>query len=370
MDFSSNTIRTQKPTIVHILWDGDFGGIQRIVKNVFLDDTASKFRHRAILSGHFGPLIGPAPDRFCLGMKNGFDIFAFLKLRTILKKIPDSIFVYHLDTPIFRLLFNKNRPMVYLEHGCTAKRDKFRIINKFLGERFFGHCDKIVCISKQIQGAIISLYPHYAPKTLVISNPVTIPFGKPRVHARDPATVGFIGRFSPEKGPKDFIRCARHLHKSFPTIQFRMIGDGPLLQECKDMAERSCIPIEFTGAIKDVSGELASIDIVAIPSLKDAFNMVVVEAMASGVPVAAYPVGGIPEIITNNVTGLLCEVANPESLADSIQHILGEKDLYAKLSANAYLHGRENYGLETYQKKWDDIFNSILSSFSINQGVS
>jgi glycosyltransferase involved in cell wall biosynthesis len=371
MDFSSNTIQTQKPTIVHILWDGDFGGIQRIVKNVFLDDTASKFRHVVVLAGHFGPLIGPAPDRFCLGMKNGFDIYAFLKLRKILKKIPDSIFVYHLDTPIFRLLFNnKYGPMVYLEHGCTVKRDKFRIINKFLGERFFGHCDKIVCISKQIQGAIVSLYPHYAPKTLVISNPVTIPFSKPRVKNYDPATVGFIGRFSPEKGPKDFIRCAQHLSKSFPLVKFRMIGDGPLLQECKDMANRDEIPIEFMGAIKDVSGELASIDIVAISSLKDAFNMVVVEAMASGAPVVAYPVGGIPEIITHNVTGLLCEAANPESLADSVQRILTEKELYAKISANAYFHARENYGLEAYQKEWDDIFNSVISSFSKTEGVS
>jgi glycosyltransferase involved in cell wall biosynthesis len=92
--------------------------------------------------------------------------------------------------------------------------------------------------------------------------------------------------------------------------------------------------------------------------------------MASGVPVAAYPVGGIPEIITNNVTGLLCEAANPESLADSIQRILNEKELYAKLSANAYLHARENYGLEEYRKKWDDIFNSIISSFSETAGVS
>ena len=69
MDFSSlSNVHTAKPTVVHILWDGDFGGIQRIVKNVFLDDTTSLFRHVAILAGHFGPMIGPAALRLRLSV--------------------------------------------------------------------------------------------------------------------------------------------------------------------------------------------------------------------------------------------------------------------------------------------------------------
>jgi glycosyltransferase involved in cell wall biosynthesis len=143
-----------------------------------------------------------------------------------------------------------------------------------------------------------------------------------------------------------------------------MVGDGPLLRECKDFARQSGIPVEFTGTTSSIADELASIDIVAVTSVKDAFNMVIVEAMASGVPVAAYPVGGIPEIITNNVTGLLSELKSPESLEISIERILREKNLYAKLSSNAHIHARKNYGLNEYRKKWEDVFLSANSSFA------
>jgi len=347
----------KKNTVIHILWDGDFGGIQRIVKSVFLDDASFPFRHITIIAGHFGPLIGPAGGRYCLGMKNGFDFVAFSKLWKILKNLPDSILVYHLDTPIFRLFFPKNMPLIYLEHGCTAKRDKYISINKILGMRFFRHAEKIVCISKQIQKVFISLLPQYASKTMILNNPVAIPFSKPRTNPGNPAAIGFIGRFSPEKGPKEFIKCASRLHSKYPELRFKMIGDGPQLQECKDQAKQAGILIEFTGNSDDISRELESIDIVAVSSLKDAFNMVVVEAMARGVPVASYPVGGIPEIITDNETGLLSHAAGPEALAHSIERILFEEGLYKKLSANAFSHARERYGLLEYRKRWEDILS-------------
>ena len=193
---------------------------------------------------------------------------------------------------------------------------------------------------------------------------MTIPFGKSRAHPHDPVVIGFIGRFSPEKGPREFIQCAIGLHDSCPSVVFKMVGDGPLLRECKDFARQSGIPVEFTGTTSSIADELASIDIVAVTSVKDAFNMVIVEAMASGVPVAAYPVGGIPEIITNNVTGLLSELKSPESLEISIERILREKNLYAKLSSNAHIHARKNYGLNEYRKKWEDVFLSANSSFA------
>ena len=357
-------MQTLKPTIIHILWDGDFGGIQRIVKSVFLDNASSPFKHITIIAGHFGPLIGPAGDRHCLGMKNGFDFVAFLKLWKILKNFPDSILVYHLDTPIFRLFFPKNTPLIYLEHGCTAKRDKYISINKILGIRFFRHSGKIVCISKQIQEIFISFLPQYSSKTIVLNNPVTLPFSKHRTNPCNHPTIGFIGRFSPEKGPKEFIKCACCLSSKYPELRFRMVGDGPLLSECKDQAEQAGILVEFIGNSDDISRELESIDIVVVSSLKDAFNMVVVEAMARGVPVAAYPVGGIPEIITDNETGLLSEAVEPAALARSIERILFEEGLYKKLSANAFSHARERYGLHEYRKKWEDILSKVARPFA------
>jgi|GEM_PF-4947873 glycosyltransferase involved in cell wall biosynthesis len=357
-----NSAPLQTNTIIHLLWDGDFGGIQKIVKTVFLDNAGSRYRHIAVLAGHFGPLIGPASDRFCLGMKNGFDVPGFFKLRSIAKRFPGAIIVYHLDTPIFRLFYPKDRPLIYLEHGCSAKRDQFRYVNKLLGKALLQRARKIICISRQSQADITSLYPQFAAKTMVVNNPVLIPFGKPRIVPRAPATIGFIGRLSREKGPEGFLQCARILFKKYPGIRFTMVGDGPLLRECREMAQQAGLPVAFTGVSLNITHNLELMDIIAITSLKDAFNMVVIEAMARGVPVAAFPVGGIPEIITHNVMGLLSEAASPHLLAHCIERILNETGLYEKLSSNGFLHAKRTYGLDEYRKQWENIFKDAFAN--------
>jgi glycosyltransferase involved in cell wall biosynthesis len=140
-----------------------------------------------------------------------------------------------------------------------------------------------------------------------------------------------------------------------------MVGDGPLLRECREMAQQAGLPVAFTGVLLNITHNLELMDIIAITSLKDAFNMVVIEAMARGVPVAAFPVGGIPEIITHNVTGLLSETASPHLLAHCIERILNETGLYEKLSSNGFLHAKRTYGLDDYRKQWENIFKDAFA---------
>jgi glycosyltransferase involved in cell wall biosynthesis len=348
---------SERRTVVHILWDGHVGGIQHLVKRAFLDDSRSSFRHVAIVASEFGSVIGPGDCRFCLGMRSGWDILRMRRMFHILKQFSNAVLVYHLITPVFRMLAPRSHPIIILEHGCTAVRSNFRFINTLLGQAMYKRASMVVCVSRNSRITVNALVPRHAAKSVVVQNPVLISFGEPRVFPRQPATVGFIGRFSPEKGPMEFIQCARHLLEKALPVRFKMVGGGPLLPECEDFARRIGVPIEFTGFVNDISPELASMDVLAVSSSADAFNMAIIEAMARGVPVAAFPVGGIPEIITHDRTGLLAAAKSPRDLALSVERILFENELYPKLSLNAFGYVRDHYRLKEYRKKWETIFS-------------
>jgi glycosyltransferase involved in cell wall biosynthesis len=134
-----------------------------------------------------------------------------------------------------------------------------------------------------------------------------------------------------------------------------MVGDGPMLGSCIDYSKRLGIDISFKGKSKNVACELDEMDVVVVPSFKDAFNMVLVEAMARGVPTVAYATGAIPEIITNNQTGLLVPCGALRSLVRAVLRVLFDIPLYAKLSLNGFNHAGEHFNLRAYRKKWDDL---------------
>ncbi|HAJ78127.1 MAG TPA: hypothetical protein DCO75_00005 [Fibrobacteres bacterium] len=355
-------VTIRKPVVIHILWDGDIGGIQRIVKNVFLDYVDSPMRHVAVVANRFGSIIGPGPERFCLKLKNGFDVFALLRFFSLLKSFPGAVCVYHTDAPIFRFLAPRRVSILYMEHGCTAVRKKFRRFNQFLGRRFFGRVERVICISRHIQSVLAMDYPRFSSKTLVLNNPVTMEFSAPRSAPHQPATIGFIGRFSPEKGPIEFIQCARILSRKIPKLKCVMVGDGPMLGSCIDYSKRLGIDISFKGKSENVACELEEIDVVVVPSFKDAFNMVLVEAMARGAPVVAYAAGAIPEIIINNQTGLLVPCGALRPLARAVLRVLFDIPLYAKLSLNGFNHAGEHFNLMAYRKKWDDLALTLTPS--------
>ena len=149
-------------------------------------------------------------------------------------------------------------------------------------------------------------------------------------HAAGPRTkvrrIGIIGRVEPEKGQMEFVRAARLLLKSFRDCRFSIIG-APLFsgaEYCTQVIEASReLPVEFLGWRDDVATLLARLDLLAVPSsCLDSAPRVILEAFAAGVPVVAFPSGGIPELVKDEETGFLTTAATAEALARRISLIL------------------------------------------------
>jgi L-malate glycosyltransferase len=136
------------------------------------------------------------------------------------------------------------------------------------------------------------------------------------------------------KGHTVLIEAARTVCASIPQAKFVLIGDGPLrfglerqVQELQ-LQER----VLFLGSRKDVPEILSGGDLFVFPSFAEGLPNSVLEAGASGLPIVATPVGGIPDIIIHGVTGLLVPPRDAQALAESILQVLSNPDLARTLS--------------------------------------
>jgi len=178
-------------------------------------------------------------------------------------------------------------------------------------------------------------------------------------------TIFFVGRLHPVKGVKYLIQAmsiVRNVHHAKLTI----IGDGEEKDELKQLVSKLglCEYIEFKGRIENgkIPTYIAQADIFVLPSLSEGFPVVVLEAMAAGLPVVATGVGGLPCIIEEGVNGFLVEPANPEQIAEKIVLLLGDDELRLKMS-RANLEKAKKYDWRCVVEQLEEIYYSVCKSF-------
>jgi glycosyltransferase involved in cell wall biosynthesis len=184
----------------------------------------------------------------------------------------------------------------------------------------------------------------------------------------DEAVVLSIGRLSQEKGHADLIRAAAALNAMSTAPRFRvvMVGDGPERERLAQLASRLGIEkqITFAGFQRDTQPYYAMATVVAVPSHSEGSPNVVLEAMAAGLPIAANSVGGVPEILEENVTGLMVPPRNPEAMAKAILRILSDAELRLRLGAAARARAESSHTPEAYRRALVEFYQNTLGSLS------
>ena len=136
--------------------------------------------------------------------------------------------------------------------------------------------------------------------------------------------VGFLGRLSPEKGPEVFLRAALLAHARMPQVHFVFVGDGPLAASLQEQIQRLKLDgrVHMAGLQRDVATVLNDIDVLVSSSHSEAMPLAVMEAMASGLPVVATRVGGIPDMIDQGESGWLVAPNDFADIATRLEQIL------------------------------------------------
>lgn len=129
--------------------------------------------------------------------------------------------------------------------------------------------------------------------------------------------VGYLGRMSPEKNPLGFVEMAEGILAREHWVRFVIYGSGVQADEVQERVQASPArdSIVYRGFVDHPSDALAEIDVLVVPSILDGRPAAIMEANASGVPVIAAPVGGIPELISDGTNGYLVPPTDLDRLA-------------------------------------------------------
>lgn len=131
------------------------------------------------------------------------------------------------------------------------------------------------------------------------------------------------GRFVPQKGHQHLIEAARLLADRQPNIFYVLLGDGPRQTDLMELVKRCELTDRFIfcGLLDDHRRIVFAADLYVHPAVIEPYGIVLVEAMAAGLPTVATRVGGIPEVVVENETALLVNPADPAALAEAIERM-------------------------------------------------
>jgi glycosyltransferase involved in cell wall biosynthesis len=145
----------------------------------------------------------------------------------------------------------------------------------------------------------------------------------------DSPIVGVVGRLELEKGHPTLLQAWPQVLDAVPKAYLMIVGEGSRLDALHDIARDQGVEshVVFTGRRDDIPAVTAAFDVAVLPSYREAQGLTILEAMALSRPVVASNVGGIPEMITDGVTGLLVPPHDPAELAGAIVRLLRDHQL-------------------------------------------
>ena len=148
--------------------------------------------------------------------------------------------------------------------------------------------------------------------------------------------VGTVGRFGDIKGTDTLIDAAQIVHRADAPLRFRIAGEAP--EDLISSVEQRGLSqiIDFVGWTDDVDGFLDSVDVFCLPSRKESFGIVLIEAMARGLPIVSTATNGALEIVEEGKTGWLVPIGNAQALALTLQEVASNRSELARRGALAY----------------------------------
>jgi glycosyltransferase involved in cell wall biosynthesis len=220
----------------------------------------------------------------------------------------------------------------------------------------------VVCVSETERREGLAARTCRPGSTVVIRNGVDTGLFAARTHApADRPLLVSIGRL---KEPKDF----RTLLRAFALLRdvpfhAKIVGDGPeraLLEiEIDWLGLRGTV--ELTGERDDVPAILAAADCFVLASNSEGLPLSILEAMAAGLPVVASDVGGVHEVVTDDVTGFLVPPGEPEALAAPLAALLKDADLRERLGAAARADVQARFSVSRVQEEHLALYRRMLA---------
>lgn len=249
------------------------------------------------------------------------------------------------------------------------RRVKQHVFNRILSKV----THRVIAVSEAVKDHLVR-YDHIAPDHItVLPNAIDLRlFGAhDRIEVRrrldippDAYLVGTVGRLEPQKGHVVLLQAMQELAAACPEARLLLVGGGsqewPLRQVAKDLglADR----ITFAGERRDVPALLVAMDLFVLPSLWEGLPLVLLEAMASGLPAVATRVGGVPEVVSDGSTGILIDPERPDQLAAAIMRCRNDRNGAARMAEAARRWVEAHASIQAYARRLEALYLEIFQS--------
>jgi glycosyltransferase involved in cell wall biosynthesis len=179
---------------------------------------------------------------------------------------------------------------------------------------------------------------------------------------RDDCVLGTIGRLVEAKDHLLFLESAVEIVKSYPSVKFLIVGDGPRMESLNLFVRENGLEgnVVFTGFRGDVPQLIQICHALVFPSRREGFSNALLESMACGKPVIATSVGGNPEAIINNKTGILIRSGDTENLVAGCMQLIQNPEFSREMGRSAREHVLQHFSLKTMVRKTRELYVELL----------
>lgn len=376
LEKSQSSMRSKRIRILFIIGQLNYGGAERQL--IYLAKHLQKDRYKimvCVLSNVtplMNELIGAGIDVLTLPRKLKPDLTRLWRLGKVVSDyqpdlIHSSLFVANFWSRVIGCLLGI--PVVVSERNSDPKRNKFKIIiNRLLASS----TALLIANSKSGLDRAINRKETKPETSQVIHNGIAIDPYRGNSQESDIKTelgfmenqsvVGIIGRICEQKDQENFFQAMKIVNEKMPDVGFICVGGGKGLEELKAFVKDLGIhsATVFTGVRDDVPAILKIMDILVLSSRWEGLPNVIMEAMASSLPVISTHVGGVPEIVQDGITGLLVPPENPSEIASAVMRLLRDPFLARKMGSSGRIRIEKNFSIEKMVALTENAYRNVL----------
>jgi len=175
--------------------------------------------------------------------------------------------------------------------------------------------------------------------------------------------IGYLGQIAYRKNVGDLVNAFERLYKGHKNIRLILIGDGPQRKELEERSKNlsSAAKIEFVGFRNDRLRYLKEMDLFSMTSSLEGIPRCMMEAMAMGVPVAAYNIPGVDRLIIQERTGLMAPFGQVEALKECWERLLFDKEFSARIAENGRNHILEKFSAKRMAEEYMKLYEELVS---------
>ncbi len=365
--------------ILHLTTHLNIGGITSYIKLLTKEMKKMPYEFYVVSSGGSQEFYlkenGIRCINFNIRTKSELSPKLYFAIPQLIKLIRDEkIDLIHAHTRVTQVLAWWIQRLTGIRYVTTCHGFYKRRIGRRLLPAWGNH---VIAISKPVEGSLIHDFGVSSAKVNTIFNAIDIPDLTQRYRDKDPdairkelrlsegdRVIGIVSRIVQDKGHEYFLKAAGKLiSNSFPDIKILIVGDGPYLKNTKDLVKKLKLndSVRFLGNVNDITYALSVIDVFVLPAVwREGFGLSIIEAMAVSKPVIVTNIWALNELVHNRVNGLLVEPKNVEELAEAMEELLSNKNLYNDIAFNGSEMVRKEFSISQMGSKVDQLYSEIL----------